>query len=109
MMKRGIKTQVEREELVGRLLTGLPAQIISNGIAHAGRIEKFSGNIMTFLIPVVKDFSPQMIMMVHGEVPSGELYDLTCEFQWFFRISQDDKRLLLGLEITGPSEINFKM
>ncbi|UCE79467.1 MAG: hypothetical protein JSV13_02215 [Nitrospiraceae bacterium] len=59
MMNSRIKTQFESEELTERLPTGLPAQIISNGIAHAGRIEKFSGNLITFLIPVVKDFSPK--------------------------------------------------
>ena len=88
---------------------GLPAHIISYDTVYAGRIEKFSGNEMTFVISEAKDFSPHMRMRLHCEVPSGEIYNLTCEFQWFFRIAQEDNKLVLGLKTTGPSEINFKM
>ena len=86
---------------------GLPAQIISNGNVHAGRIEEFSGDEMTFVISEAKDFSPQMRMRLHCEVPSGEIYNLTCAFQWFSRISMDDNSLALGLKITEPATRDF--
>jgi hypothetical protein len=106
-MNTRTNTQTEYEKQTHIMPHGLPAQIISRGKVYAGRIEKFSGNVMTFLLPAVKDFSPKMIMMLHFEMPTGAIYNLTCEFKWFFRISQDDNRLILGLKIIEPSAIDF--
>ncbi len=84
----------------------LNAKIISGGKTYDGYIKNVSEGgvvyLMTFSIQVSEDFTPETIIELYFQIPSGETLHLYCEVKWFLKASLDDKTLNLGMKIIDP-------
>jgi hypothetical protein len=91
-----------------RLLCHLKAKIISAGKTFDGFIENVSEEgleyLISSLIQVPEDFTPEKMIKLIFQNHSGETINLTCEAKWFLRSSPDSKTLTVGMKIINPPQ-----
>ncbi len=85
------------------------ARVFSGGRTYNGFIGNVSEEgveyLLTSTIKAPKDFTPEKIIVLNFQIPSGETINLYCEVKWFLRTSPYGKTLTLGLKIMDPSPI----
>ena len=89
----------------------LKAKVIIGDKTYAGFIENVSVEgikySITSFFQTTKDFTPEMIIKLNFQNPSGETLNLNCELIWFSKISPNDTELTLGMKIIDPPQ-NYK-
>ncbi len=87
-----------------KIPVSLNAKIVSGGKTYAGLIENVSEYGMISMIQISKDFTPEKIIELNFQIPSGEILSLNCELIWFLRMPLCNKELTLGFEIINPPQ-----
>jgi hypothetical protein len=86
-----------------RLPISLDAEITSNGKSFAGSIKNVSesgiGYIITSSIQNPDEFSPDKVISMSFQVPSGDTLKLKCRIIWFSKSLPDGKTLTLGMKL----------
>ena len=93
-----------------RIPCNLNATIMSEDGVFDGVIENVSECGVEYLITSsiisAGDFTPQKIIKLNFQIPSGEKLNLECEVEWFLKTPENkDKSLILGMKIIDPPEI----
>jgi hypothetical protein len=57
---------------------------------------------MTTYVQSPADFTPNKIININFQVPSGDKFNLKCELMWYLETSPLDRKLLLGMKIISP-------
>ncbi len=96
---------IERR-LSKRISAYINANVFSGGKTYDGSIENVSEEgveyLMTSLIEAPKNFTPEKIIVLNFQIPSGETLNLYCEVKWFLRTPPFNKKLTLGMKIIDP-------
>jgi hypothetical protein len=91
-----------------RISIHLNAHIFSNGKTYSGFIENVSEEgieyLTTFLTQAPKNFTPNKIITLSFQIPSGETINLYCEVKWLLRTSPHEDSLTLGMKIIDPPQ-----
>ncbi len=94
------------KRLFKRKTIHLNAMIISGGKTYDGYIENVSEGgveyLMTSSINAPYDFTPETVIELIFQIPSGKTLHLYCEVKWFLKASLDDKKLNLGIKVIDP-------
>ncbi|RJR14740.1 MAG: PilZ domain-containing protein [Nitrospiraceae bacterium] len=102
-MKSGNSSGKRRHK---RFVITLHAKVIIGEKTYAGVIgnvseEGLSSTITTF-IKTDEQFTPDRIIHLVFDLPSGDPVDLPCEIRWYLRPRDDAPTLILGLYILEP-------
>ena len=89
-----------------RVQIHLDAEIMSCGKVHKGLIRDVSveglGSVLTTRIDVTEKFSPEQIIWIAFQLPTGKHLSFKCEIRWLFWEDPKHKVLTLGVRIINP-------
>ena len=82
------------------------ASIVFRDRSYAGAIENISEDgveyLVTSTIQTTEDLTPEKLIELNFQTPSGSNISLKCEVKWFLRTPGDGKTLTLGMKIIDP-------
>ena len=84
----------------------LDAEIVSNDNIFNGYIENVSEDgvesLVTAHVKSPAGLTPNKIIKLHFQVPSGKKFNLKCKVIWYLETASHDRKLLLGMKIISP-------
>jgi len=84
----------------------LDAEIVSKDCVFNGYIENVSEDgietLITAQVQSPEDFTPNKIINIKFQVPSGNKFNLKCMVMWYLETAPNDRKLLLGMKIISP-------
>ncbi|RJQ56495.1 MAG: PilZ domain-containing protein [Nitrospiraceae bacterium] len=86
-----------------RIIVSFPAELICNDKHYAGTIENLSENgAYVITAPQRALATPDTIIALRFQSPSGEKYDLNCRLKWSYQTPPHGFTNSLGMEIIDP-------
>lgn len=84
------------------------ASIVFRGQTYAGSIENVSEGgveyLLTSSIKTSEDLTPEKLIKLNIQTPSGRNISLSCEVKWFLKMPQNGKKLTMGMKIINPPD-----
>jgi hypothetical protein len=89
-----------------KIHVNLYVKIILGGETYYGYIDDVAQEgdeyLITCVIKVSKNFTPEKIAKIYFQIPSGETINLSCAIRWFLISQYDNKTEVIGMKIMNP-------